>query len=570
LCGENFAAKQQRLKLLLVLFRWATVRNYPLQLTITALTVVCYSVLFCHAVADTSRDMVWSMNESGENRIVFHFDSSGAVSVTIFPSAEGTGTFASWPPVLLSNLEILVNGIPTGVQLSPTSGVRFGPRGRGRRATRVEARLFGRTMAVFSYDRRLGEVRSEISPRHISVFDMRQFSVRGIAHRSEWLAGMTSIAHGEQRVSLVDLHTHFSGAVRAETMLQVAMEHRTIYPVRLLNELGINIPERLTRRIQVVRGEPCIPLGDGFPNSSQLETFSSALRVSANETITFASMERIYRFRSPLAKNLQAFPDYLRSLAEDYKAMGIRYAELSLFDIMNSEWRDSAREVVADIERDTGVRLRFLASYWRHETPERGAKVVTDILAVATDPLIVGIDFMGEETNPTRDFEDAIRRFAHFRRSTRPNFQIRVHAGENPTHPENVREAIELGATRIGHGVYGVTPDVLALARRHGTIVEFNVDSNLALRNIAGRTSLPIREYLDAGVRVTLGTDGHGIYAATSHSGPSVLRGTSLSPGSFGAIYESDRQYLGQVVGIDVPNDCHSPRLKSVVGSLSR
>jgi hypothetical protein len=139
---------------------------------------------------------------------------------------------------------------------------------------------------------------------------------------------------------------------------------------------------------------------------------------------------------------------------------------------------------------------------------------------------------MGHETNSTRAFRDQITNKDPYDdkkvrtdprtgepvpdllveyRQANPHFQIRVHAGENPVHPENVREAILAGATRIGHGLYGTDESTLSMASKRGVIGEFNFGSNKALNNVESTRpteELPIKNYHESKVRVTFGTDG--------------------------------------------------------------
>lgn len=51
------------------------------------------------------------------------------------------------------------------------------------------------------------------------------------------------------------------------------------------------------------------------------------------------------------------------------------------------------------IEQETGCKIRFLAAMWRHSDKEWNQDEVDRIKAVAKSPYVVGIDFMGHETN---------------------------------------------------------------------------------------------------------------------------------------------------------------------------
>src|SRR5205823_5272878 len=139
----------------------------------------------------------------------------------------------------------------------------------------------------------------------------------------------------------------------------------------------------------------------------------------------------------------------------------VEYAELSLFDIFQPEVLRIAHEVLPSIRDQTGVDLRFLAAIGRRDELEWVLDMADRLRAYAGSHVIAGVDFMGHETSSTHELVPQLRAVAAVARELRPDFVIRVHAGENPGHPENVRIAVDtlLDAgvrMRIGHGLYGV------------------------------------------------------------------------------------------------------------------
>src|SRR5205823_14805682 len=167
--------------------------------------------------------------------------------------------------------------------------------------------------------------------------------------------------------------------------------------------------------------------------------------------------------------------------------------------------------------------LRFLAAIGRRDDLEWDLDLIERITSLGQSRYIAGVDFMGHEVNSTRHFARQIQEIGKWAAAKRPGFTIRVHAGENPAYPENVRVAVEAvmqvtGGTlapqlaanagetpapqlpavqlRIGHGLYGVDDATLDLLRATATIVEFNLNSNLALNNIQSAVDAPIGRYL--------------------------------------------------------------------------
>ena len=100
------------------------------------------------------------------------------------------------------------------------------------------------------------------------------------------------------------------------------------------------------------------------------------------------------------------------------------------------------------------------------------------------------------------DFSPAYR-LAHEK-----GFGCTVHAGE-VMGPESVWAAInDLPVSRIGHGVRSADdPRLMAELAQRGIVLEVCPGSNIALGLYADRKVHPLHRLIDAGVRVTLGSD---------------------------------------------------------------
>jgi hypothetical protein len=81
---------------------------------------------------------------------------------------------------------------------------------------------------------------------------------------------------------------------------------------------------------------------------------------------------------------------------------------------------------------------------------------------------------------------------------------------------------------------------VIKLIKELGAIVEFNMSSNLALNNINGIEEVPIKQYIDAGVRVVLGTDGHGLYSTNGDQEVLLAKAAGLTRDDFERIRETE------------------------------
>lgn len=364
-----------------------------------------------------------------------------------------------------------------------------------------------------------------------------------------------------------DLHTHFAGAINVDSLVNVGLEHNIAYPTKYLKAIGVNIDLYNHENTDFINLRQL--------SETDLNTLKKHLKLPTITQETFNKMEEIYALRGPFTKNKGLFPDYLKCLANDYKKMGIEYAELSFSAFMTDpDYMQMLEDNLPIIEKETGVKIRFLAGLWRHSDKEWNLDEIDRIKAIARSPYIVGCDFMGHETNASLDFEEELKELARYVMLYDPNFVIRVHAGENPMFKTNVYDALKviydeharleqenqksylMPQVRIGHGLYGldITSDgkwndlepnaVLKLAKEMGAIIEFNMSSNLALNNINSISDVPIKRYVDAGIRIVLGTDGHGLYS-TSNMQESVLAlSAGLSAADFKTIIETENYII--------------------------
>jgi adenosine deaminase len=96
-----------------------------------------------------------------------------------------------------------------------------------------------------------------------------------------------------------------------------------------------------------------------------------------------------------------------------------------------------------------------------------------------------------------------------FDRAARGLLGITVHAGE-AAGAESIAEAVLLcHADRIGHGTrLRESPELQSYLRDRRTPIEINITSNVQTRVVRRASEHPVRGYFDAGLNVTLCTDG--------------------------------------------------------------
>lgn len=361
---------------------------------------------------------------------------------------------------------------------------------------------------------------------------------------------------------VTDLHSHFAGCPRGKDLVALGCQLDLPYPTTLLAELGIHVDGEQVRLRDLSEG--------------MLQSLAWGLGLPEDQQTPFAELEAIYRRRAPLTKSPAALVPLLSRIAEDYAAMGVRYAELSWYDVLKAEVLRTIHRELPAIEARTGVRLRFLAAFSRHDDFEWDLDLLDRLETLLPSDYLVGVDVMGHETNSSAAFAEVLRRLGRLATRARPGLVVRVHAGENPAHPENIRvvtecledEAVEL---RIGHGLYGVDEPTLQRLVRQRAIVELNLSSNLALNNIRSINEVPLRRYLDAGVRLVLGTDGYGVYGTTLPMEVQAARLSGLGAQDFAALARTELELLeGRgtsprpfVVPDDAPPSYFSPKVQA-------
>ena len=234
-------------------------------------------------------------------------------------------------------------------------------------------------------------------------------------------------------------------------------------------------------------------------------------------------------------KNNSLLQDKLLWVARNYKKQGIEYAEISVTWIVRKgeagvKILEELHECLPKIEKETGVRLRFLGSISRTlMTEEQLLEAVDIIKAAAKSPYIVGSDVIGEEINDIRKFKPLLKELVEFAVEQDNGFTVRIHAGENDSFRENVKRSVECvidsvpagqktPRCRLGHGLYGVDlnkpegMELLETMKKHGIVLEFQLTSNVRLNNLNEIENHPIKQYLKNSISCVQGTDGCGFY----------------------------------------------------------
>ncbi len=298
---------------------------------------------------------------------------------------------------------------------------------------------------------------------------------------------------------LIDLHLHADGALSVDTAIKLAEMQ------------GVTLPttdrEALSRLLTVPAD--CRDLNE------YLEKFALPCSLMlTKETIS----EAFFRIK------------------EELREKGLIYAELRFAPQLHLSQGLTQEEVVeaalAGCAR-SALKSNLILCCMRGDGNRAENMETVRLAAAYRDKGVVAVDLAGAEAlYPTEDFADI---FAAARGLDLP---FTIHAGE-AAGAESVRQALEFGASRIGHGVHSLQNEaVVARLRERGIPLELCITSNLQTKAEESPETYPLKELMAAGVTVTLNTDNPTV------SGTTMRAELELAKSAFGLTNDDIKQLL--------------------------
>ena len=152
-------------------------------------------------------------------------------------------------------------------------------------------------------------------------------------------------------------------------------------------------------------------------------------------------------------------------------------------------------------KREFGVEYNVIVCAMRHHSEETNLRMFRAAREFLGEGVCAG-DLAGAEALfPMSGFRNL---FAEVRGLGLP---FTIHAGECGN-VQNIADAIAAGAGRIGHGIaMRGNGKVQRLCKEKGIGIEMCPISNLQTRTVEDPSEYPLREFLDAGLAVTINTD---------------------------------------------------------------
>ncbi|MDP9243485.1 MAG: adenosine deaminase [Chloroflexota bacterium] len=293
------------------------------------------------------------------------------------------------------------------------------------------------------------------------------------------------------RLPKAELHLHLDGALRPETAVELADAAG----------LPLGIEEARRRLIAPAQGVDQAALLTYFDLPIALLQTAEALERVTSELIADLAEENVRYAEIRWAPRLHL------------------QAGLSVVEVIEAVARGIGR---AAAEQGPGIPLVGLIVVAMRSHPP-AANVEMAHAAASFGPPVVGFDLAGLEAQ-----FPAPPHAAAFRAAEAGGLRLTAHAGEVPG-AARVREAVELGAERVGHGVTAIEDaELLALLRERTVTLDLCPTSNVQTGIVASLAEHPLAALHRAGVSVTISTDDPTV-SATTLSRELVATATALA-----------------------------------------
>lgn len=269
------------------------------------------------------------------------------------------------------------------------------------------------------------------------------------------------------RMPKTEIHVHLEGATAADTYFEIAKRN------------GIEIP------------------------ASDLPQWE--------EHFKFRDFDHFIQVYVACTQFLRTVDDYgllVRRFGAQQAAQNIKYTETfvscSLLpqQIDRSAFLDAIRDAAADVEREHGVAVRFIADISR-EIPASQARVLDLAIEGHKRGVFIGVGLGGPEIGfPPELFAET------YRGARTAGLHVVAHAGETVGTASMIGALDSLGAERIGHGVLSLE-DLELMERLRETQIPLEIcpQSNYRVGVVKAGEPHQIRALKDAGVLVTLNSD---------------------------------------------------------------
>jgi adenosine deaminase len=269
-----------------------------------------------------------------------------------------------------------------------------------------------------------------------------------------------------------EIHIHLEGAIRTQTIIDVARECNLKLPSYDANELDKHVKL--------------------YDQMRDLHSVLEAFAIFQNSITSPGVVERIAR---------ELFED---SAEQNIKLFEVRFSPDWAFHGHHLDW-DACLEGLLrakeHAEQEFDMAIGYIAITSRSMGPQSCIKTVD--WAIQHKGEILGIDLADSERDfPLLEFIKPVMK------AKEAGLKVTIHTGED-TPPSFVVDTIQLASPdRIGHGIH-IIEDMKAveLVKERGITLEVNPWSNYLTNSVRAIEEHPLKKLFDLGVRVTINSD---------------------------------------------------------------
>src|SRR5215207_1117364 len=269
-----------------------------------------------------------------------------------------------------------------------------------------------------------------------------------------------------------EIHCHLEGAIRTQTIIDIAKEYNLPLPSYEAKELD--------RHVKV------------YEQMRNLEAVLAAFAIFQNSITSPGVVERI------------AWELFEDSARQNIKLFEARFSPDWAFHGHNLDWDACLEGLLRAKERAEGefdMAIGYIAITSRSMGPASCVRTVD--WSIRHREHILGIDLADSERDfPLREFVPSVRK------AQEAGLKVTIHTGED-TPAAFVREVIELAdPDRIGHGIHAIEDEsVVDLIKERGIALEVNPWSNYLTNSVRTIEEHPLKKLFDLGVKVTINSD---------------------------------------------------------------
>ena len=269
-----------------------------------------------------------------------------------------------------------------------------------------------------------------------------------------------------------EIHCHLEGAIRTQTIIDIAKEHNLKLPAYEVNELD--------KHVKV------------YDQMRNLESVLAAFAIFQNSITSPKVVERI------------AWELFEDSARQNIKLFEVRFSPDWAFHGHNLDW-DACLEGLLRAkeraEREFDMAIGYIAITSRSMGPASCVKTVD--WAIRHKEQILGVDLADSERDfPLREFVRPVLK------AKEAGLKVTIHTGED-TPASYIRETINLARPdRIGHGIHAIEDmQVVELIKERDITLEVNPWSNYLTNSVRVIEEHPLKKLFDLGLKVTINSD---------------------------------------------------------------